>query len=116
MSRTDKDRPYWVKANDATLLREPDHGYGHAQGCTLNKPLARGELWRVCANLPVIYPVTDEPPRELIRDAYYGPDRAASRDTLVRMAREFNTFGDVDDTPVQPNQHKHAPYRGGYWD
>ena len=46
---------------------------------------------------------------------YYGPERARTRTALVNVRRDYNTHGDTD-VDVRTDQHRHAPWGGGWWD
>lgn len=37
------------------------------------------------------------PPSSIVRERYHAPERRRSRDTLRGIAKEYNTFGDLDD-------------------
>lgn len=196
MSRTDKDRPYWVQAQDNTLRTREYHNHD-IFGRTYSRLKVRGEKtlveygehvwilryqyetpgmtpeeheacqdhywtrigwahgglrwfferraryeWVGRVEVPVSYPdycTIDEfdnrrngwrnpcaryisyrwYDRRTAEDRglmYHRPARQASRQAMQRYVEEYNTFGEVDDSAWQDNQHRHGPWGGGYWD
>lgn len=94
MSRTDKDVPYRIRFD-----RDPKWWVGHRfwYGRYGHGPYG---LWG--------------PRREDLHVQWWGPDRAAVRDSLKSAVTEYRAAGEVWSTaPTQ--QHRHAPARG-WWD
>lgn len=130
MSRTDKDRPYWVRLNDPSEIRRADHThhpygryskswFGEENVCDIDKPMTgRFEIDRKrncdyrLTNYRYWY---DDPSREDCHNEYYAPLRSEERMSLRKAARQYNTYGEVDDVYLQ-EQHRHSCYGGGgYW-
>jgi len=76
MSRTDKDL-HWTRREWPSWIR----GYAMHVALSHSRPPERHSYW-------------------------YGPDRARSRDECREMAKEYNTYGDVDTLPTT-QQHRH---------
>lgn len=135
MSRTDKDRPYWVRQNDPSEARLAIHmhhtpmfytagwnsnRWGEIGVCDLDKPMT-GE-WSVDRKRNCYYRVTppdhyayDKCEREDRNLYYYAPVRMKERDLLGKAAKQYNTSGEVDDVDL-PGYHHHMPFGGGWWD
>lgn len=125
MSRTDKDRPFWVKLNDPSENRTDDHMH-HTRGlwskdwdgvCDIDKPYGPTlKRWagRNCHRMIHNYNPWDDPTKEDRDLLYYGPLRASERDTLKKAAKEYNTTGDTEDVFLQ-EKHRHSMFGGGYW-
>lgn len=126
MSRTDKDRPDWVRVNDKTEDRTEFH-YHHRRywgepyegmyDCEIDEPLdgSKGMRKRRCG----YYLRTNRywnPKREDRRLYYYKPLRSRERDTLGKAAKQYNAGNEVDEDIVLPESHRHAMFPGGYWD
>lgn len=91
MSRTDKDRPYWVRLNDPTEEYRDSYRFG------FNVRLA----W--------------SPSREERRSIYYGPMRSETRDTLRNVVKEYNSYGDINEDFFLRERSRHSRYHGGEW-
>jgi hypothetical protein len=119
MSRTDKDRPDRVKVRDSTLKRAEAHD--HRNGvCDLDEWLADYHAgfysrWHSCDMDLLNAKWFDEPTREDRRDGWYGPVRMRDRDDSIRMRKEYNSSGTVDDEVWLPRDHRHSCFNGGYW-
>lgn len=123
MSRTDKDRPRWVRNNDETDgLREvhdhrPAHRWGWTTGkCELGQHDPRD--WRAPCHVELAdtlspYGHVSYEDRHLY---YWRCDRAANRLIHHRLMREWNSFGDCDDSEVRLDPARRAPFHGGWWD
>jgi len=141
MSRTDKDRPYWVRANDHTEARFEHHdhlkfGYEYeyvntrgkrvevkyADYCTVNEPEVRynhhEELDRPCGKwVGHGYFFGRYSPKKKDRKVYYwGPMRAARTRYLTNAVKDFNSFGEVDEEFYFQEDARYGRYGGGYWD
>lgn len=131
MSRTDKDRPYWVRLNDSSENRVADHthhpygGWWNPGGrwfaeeyvCDIDKPMTGHyeiDRKRNCDYRLANYRWYDEPTKRDRREEYYAPLRHEERDTLDKAVKQYNATGEVDDIYL-PESHRHAPFRGGYW-
>lgn len=133
MSRTDKDRPYWVRVNDETEARTPYH-YHHGSRfynggykvnaededgyCTIDdKRTGQPGEWRLPCGYYLGYRrhVCEIPPGAE-REGYYAPLRNDERMALRNAVKDYNTFGEVDEDMYLQEQHRHATYGGGYWD
>lgn len=133
MSRTDKDRPRHVINDDETmgLVEHHDHGTGVCDLADPDRPYtplfggdkfervpaqrANGTAYirrRCYRELDARHPwwaYTDKSaPDRLYRREFHAQDRARSRQELHRLIGEFNSHGDVDDSAVQPRDHRHS--------
>ena len=118
MSRTDKDRPQWVRAHDDLRSREHHcctgawmYGQASAWRTQLYYPcdLDTGPYSR-CRRFEATRRYLPGPPRWFTHAEFYGPDRAAVRAASRAALREHNTYGDTD-VEVPTEQHRH----GGAW-
>lgn len=133
MSRTDKDAPNWVRA-----LHDPrrvilhnytcelsDRGWGWVRAdlrhpCTIDDPNNdhghRYCRWWLEDRFRFRY--TDGPGAKRLHDLYYGPERAAVRDSLRNALREANSVDDYDDIIAEPPTRlsRNSTWHGGYWD
>lgn len=149
MSRTDKDRPWWIRNHDETdgLREVHDHRarwkwlcdcprpwwavtggrhrigegtWGWSEGeCEIDSRVDDGrKSWRVSCYRERIDRLSfyGSASREWRRARYWGPERAADRAIHRNLVKDWNTFGDCDDSAVQLNQHRHATFGGGWWD
>lgn len=145
MSNTDKDKPWYVRAE----WYEPSHGKGcefswrsglrsrffpPERPCDLPPEPVRSNYcqgyrqgWRIrysthdpCHWVPVWpggrrYNYTWGPTKEDRHKGWYGPDRADVRNLLVRARQEYNGSRGTDVN--EPVQHhRHGPRTGGWWD
>lgn len=125
MSRTDKDRPYWVRQNDETEVRRPFHRHDQYRfgrepfdECEIDEPYtgATGEWRRRCGYwLGYRRHVCVVPPHAE-REGYYAPLRNDERMVLRNAVKDYNTFGEIDEDFYIQEQHRRACYGGGYWD
>ena len=105
MSKTDKDLPYWVKAERHGVAR---HRHLSRRGlpltCDLYAP-TRG--FDSCSwSLPLLR--LSNCPTEYARTTFYAPDRSRVRDAVLALRREVNTYGDLVDGDVYSRQHRHS--------
>lgn len=124
MSRTDKDRPYWVKTNDPTLDRDVDH-YHHPRWrapnddgvCDLGPtPQARKERWsRSCSYSLPFHEARwhTAPPGWYVNHVFHAPERVRTRDVLREAAKEWNATHATDLEPEE-RQARHSA-RGMWW-
>jgi hypothetical protein len=135
MSRTYKDRPYWVRANDKKEVREATHDhlrfgkttksikYGEytvADYCTIDEPLKTGtfqeSLERPCyydLSWSYSYFSVEKLRRNML---YWSPMRAEEKKVTCNAVKDYNTFGEVDEDLYLRENTRHSIYRGGYWD
>lgn len=125
MSRTYKDRPYWVRQNDKREVRTPFHqhnqfrfGSKEFETCNIDEPYTGqpGEWRRKCGYYLGYRRHVCHPPRGAVRDAYYSPMRNDERMTLHNAAKDYNSFGEIDEDFFLNEKSRHATYGGGYWD
>lgn len=135
MSRTYKDRPYWVRANDKKEVREAHHDHlrlgktiqsfkygelGVADCCTIDEPLKTGAFLESIKQ-PCYYELSWEYSYFYVGKRrrnmlYWSPMRADENKVTRNAVKDYNTFGEVDDDLYLREQTRHAIYRGGYWD
>lgn len=119
MSRTDKDRPYWVKVNDNSIQRVPFHDhvdyFGNDVECDFGEVCTEDTLWaRNCGYDLGHYEVyADNPDRKLRRGAWFGPVRTRTRNDMVSLRKEYREFGEVDDY-VGFRDHRHSSLKGSW--
>ncbi len=99
MSRTDKDRPWQIRANDMSDTNNRaywfHYTYRHENGCNDS-----------CGwTLP--HTVLCHPPSDFIHVVWYGPERARERVHLGRLAAEWNATGELLDPDFANYQHRH---------
>lgn len=145
MSRTYKDRPYWVKEHDKNA-REEHHNHTQMGMETKSYNNGRGSINNYyypdeCSigmeqqvhpsttrwdNYPCYYYLSNgtikryyrdySPPRDTLHDLYWGPMRADVRDGLNDAVKEYNTHGDIEEDIFFREKSRHSIYKGGYWD
>lgn len=143
MSRTYKDRPYWVLENkvgeeihDHTrmgegttkykTIRGKDLTYHRPDECTIGEDklehpsTSKNERYDCFYSLSGVvfkkYYGRYSPPNDILHHDYWHPLRAAERVTLTAAAKEYNTYGDIEDDIYLAERHRHSTYKGGYWD
>ena len=116
MSRTDKDRPQWVRSLDPTEDRYVVHHHTRwvsGRGivmveCDLSDT-RRPEPWRNCA----YYARGSSwytPPSDLVSGVWWRPERMRQRSKLREIAKEYNgrdDEGDDFDADFDNYQHRH---------
>jgi hypothetical protein len=136
MSRTKKDRPYWVKLNDKKVAKRPHHNHAvigktvrgfrgniitYADECTLEQPethSSNDDHRRPCSYL-LGYGYgywLDGMTREDRMNTYYNPLRTMEREELTKAKKEYNATGDIEKDIAFPDGHRHGMLGGGYWD
>jgi hypothetical protein len=129
MSRTKKDRPYWVRLNDPTEARTPYHyhhgsrwfnnGYkGNAESdyCCIDEEYTGTDWRRSCGYYLGYRRHVCVIPKNAVRDMYYSPMRNDERMVLRNALKDYNTFAEVDEDMYLNEKSRHATYGGGYWD
>lgn len=134
MSRTYKDRPYWIRANDSTNLRKAVHRHAifgftytpynsknpihFADHCTIDEPITKASQ----RSKPCYYKLRtrstgyDETTKEMRNNAYWEPMRTDERIVLRNAVKDYNTYGEIDEDFFLQENHHHARYGGVYWD
>lgn len=109
MSRTDKDRPTWVRRRDTTTPVRIEHDH-HAGVCDADP----GDGSRCCWTLPPWIRRDSSlppPPNRLANAEWWRPERTRERDALRDLAREYNAdpeqFMDEDDADFEHRQGRH---------
>lgn len=136
MSRTKKDRPYWVRANDKTERRVARHDhdrigryykyygqsvvYQYEDECTIDYPRTGNNsdknypcTWELDYGYNYFYGGMSVQERHM---TYYNPLRTLERDTLRKAVKEYNTTGDIEKDIFFQDRHQHQMLNGGYWD
>jgi hypothetical protein len=135
MSRTYKDRPYWVRANDKREVREAYHNhcnlgktrksgkfgdYTISDHCTIDEPLRTGsfmESWGKPCNYELSWAYSyfsvEKSRRNML---YWSPMRADENKVTRNAVKDYNTFGEVDENLYLRENTRNSIYRGGYWD
>lgn len=132
MSKTDKDRPDWVRENDnLEPIREEFHTCGRSwraqrieRECDIDQPSTGSSWWRYknCGYFLSYHRwSTRNVPKWFVDHTWNNVERVRERDTLREMTKEFNAnFGRYgvrgDDADLDfPNfQHRHRSR--WYWD
>jgi hypothetical protein len=134
MSRTYKDRPYWVRSNDKKEVREEYHDHLRlgetrkgkhgdfmvADYCTIDEPLKTG-TFQESRERPCYYELSwkysyfkvEKRRRNML---YWSPMRSDENEVTRNAVKDYNTFGEVDENLYLRETTRHAIYRGGYWD
>lgn len=118
MSRTFKDRPYWVRANDPKHSRYAYHYHIGVEECPIDEPLTGvfGIYGRTCGySIPWSY-FRNDATKEICHNSYWAPLRNDERIVLNSLVRDYNTYGEVDEDFFIQENHRHSRYGGGYWD
>lgn len=138
MSRTDKDRPLWVRNRDPLEEGYREYHIHHSRRwgihdrdgiCDLEAAKAfRGDTYRQRHELgyhfncgtevggwTFRYYTTSSPDPRWERYVHYGPHRRTARETLNNLAREYNAGSDIDEDAVA---RRGVDIRGRlpYWD
>jgi hypothetical protein len=102
MSRTDKDRPWQIRAADLTDHNNRAYFWHHE-----THHIREGGCGVYCEwTLP--HTVLHQLPSQIVRVLWNGPERQRERTGLRRMALEYNAFGDIDDGDFVNRQHRHG--------
>lgn len=112
MSKTDKDRPHWVRAKDEPNsiawhywlcdMQWPRYGIKRQLPCDIDEPY-NGR----CRYLEEHQRWHSGPPHWHRRATWYDPQRNAARMDCIKAAKEFNGTGDTDVMP-SIEQHRHS--------
>ena len=135
MSRTDKDKPWWVRAtwmvpSHSNYCPHYEHGNRFHPKIACNLPAVpvlkppAGYIRRwppvpQCTWEPE-YPHRDRyrytrlPTKRDKHFDWWGPARARDRDAAVKARKQYLGSGDVDEPKVMP-QHRHCSIKG-WWD
>lgn len=122
MSRTDKDRPYWVRSNDPTDPQSTGVSHYH-------RLHARGECDEhvvtdqhdhrntYCASHLTFHTYTTSP-RSYHARIWYRQERAAQRVIKRTLTRAANSgwLDDAEDMIDNRQTHVGSYYHGGWWD
>lgn len=113
MSRTDKDRPFRIRAKEnphfeAHFGCQYDPSWQNRGECDIDEP--GGVCYYARRRHQCTWPANGR------RDFYYAPERASDRVALMNMASEYNTFGEVfsDEPYLRPSPS--GLFGGGYID
>lgn len=129
MSKTDKDRPYWVRCNDPlenryehhTCGREKRSAYGKPREdieCSIDIPQDRARSWWY--DHPCVYFLHEKihringVPKWFVDYVWNNPERTRVRDDLRELAKEYNATLDIDDYDFPNYQHRNQAL--WYWD
>lgn len=126
MSRTDKDRPYWVRTNDKTekyRVAYHDHTGRRGDECTVDEPeehpsswRGRGGRWYSPCGHHLHVPHICEPHGDSASVYYWVPARQDEQTFLKNAVKDYNTFGEVDEDYFLQEKTLNGPYGGGWWD
>lgn len=113
MSRTDKDRPYWVRSEDPLEPREEYHYHhdwrGNALECDLDAPAKyKPSLYSNCGYRLRASPYTSGPPAWYRNHVWHDPERVRMRDELGEVRKLANAGEELDDVDVASWQHRHC--------
>lgn len=138
MSRTRKDRPYWVRLNDKkeTIAKNEYHNHNifgktitlwtgeertYADYCTIDEPAMnrsnREIRQRPCRISPGWNYYYGTPTSERVNLGYWSPLRRDETDKLRKLTKFYNAGEDLDEVDFFLNEKtRHATYGGGDWD
>ena len=119
MARTDKDRPYWVTANETTV-REHHRCHGADDICDINVPASAAHPYRRChrdtRQFEKHWRFLDPVPQGARYHRYWTPERARTRQQLNKLRAKADSGFDVEESTTLTDQHRHTPLGGGWWD
>lgn len=145
MSRTYKDRPYWVREHDKNT-REEHHNhtklglgtktfangkggavrYYHPDECSIEMDQQVHPSTTRWDFYPCYYYLSSGSIKRYYRDYtpsnddlhsdYWAPMRSDVRMGLTGAAKEYNTYGDIEADIFFREKSRHSTYKGGYWD
>lgn len=123
MSRTDKDRPWWVRHHDRSDDALVEH---HMCGrslwkrdfheCDINEPAQFGEDNYHCRRIPSSMRGWGYGPSPDDRRIDHQKRRTQARINTVNYIKQYREYGDVDDEMPFQQSIIHFPEGGGYWD
>lgn len=115
MARTDKDRPYWVRADDPLEYREEDHHHiswrGEPLVCDIH--LSAKDKQNRYTNCGYWLPYSiyrGGPPAWFRRARWHGPERRRELTELGELAKLFRG-GDLENLDFANFQHHHGAAR-----
>ena len=123
MSNTEKDRPRWVREN-VEANRSGEHhmcnraSFGRTnRECDIDVPQTATEHTR-CRHMltedkthPAWY---DRAPKKTRRIEYWKPERSSVRAELARALEDARVGVETGSSKLH-EQHRHAPFVGGWW-
>jgi hypothetical protein len=102
MSRTDKDRPYWMRYDNYRPVHHWTCSVGR-EPCSLPPELYEGQAHYRRRLTACYWDAPDErhfwqqaPPKWYIDHNWHNPERVRERDTLRRIAQDYNANGDTE--------------------
>lgn len=132
MSRTDKDKPYWILCNDPQQVRHPYHNhnlfgkmtYKNFEGesqykdyCTIDEPVTKEtEFINPCGYRIHWMYYNTKPTKVMRHNEYWRPLRSAERAATHKALREYNATGEIDEDFFLRSAPHRGTYYGGYWD
>lgn len=124
VSRTDKDRPPWVRARDEKAPREWHHWrcetkwpspYWTQVPCDLISERGRsGKSRCYLVETLVSWRSGDGPPQWFRDHRWFNPERVRERDGLKSLVKEFNAGYDLDGCDF-PNYHHRNSAKWDWW-
>lgn len=117
MSRTRKDRPHWVKANDPTMPREAFHSCCFQRTeCSLDQPSLphyAGDTKSCFYLSPGFAYYSDKVSNDTVRMVWHSPERGRERDTLKQFVKQYNSASQTEpeDFDFANFQHRHGASR-----
>lgn len=103
MSRTDKDRPWQIRAADRTASTRHVAYYWHNTW-----QHERGGSCNASCGWTLPHIALSQPPHDYVLSVWSGPERARERVGLSQMAAEYNTYGDLSDGDFANYHHRHS--------
>lgn len=100
MSRTRKDRPYWVRSMDPTEDRSEYHNHDNGVcdiDTTPGLPWREQSLEDCSYELPWSHAT---PPHAYVHARWWGPQRTSERAACRKLVQQYNGSGDVNDNDV----------------
>lgn len=111
MSKTDKDKPYDVRAREGGIERHRHRDWdGRPQECDLHSPDRNQRTWAnncqyVLGNEHPWW-TGEGPPKWFVDETWNGPSRRRSREECRDALREYNSYGETDGY-INTDQHRH---------
>jgi hypothetical protein len=120
MSRSARDRPRWVRANDPRLWVGEDHAHTEfGVECTIDEPATPRWHQGICNHVLRGDEVPERRYNRVSRrrrhNDYWAPERAARRTRLGNAVAEYRATGGVDEDQELTERQLRGSYVGHVW-